>query len=310
MSGPIDPRDVAQAEAPHVGIQVIEGRKSRIGPLDITRVLPTKGRRTIGAWCFLDLIIPPDAAEPNPMEIGPHPHIGLSTVTWLFEGEALHGDSLGTQQVIRPGQLNLMTAGNGIAHSELSTPAGVTGVQLWVAQPEGTRHGESAFEHHAELPRVELAAGEASLLVGSFGGAVSPARADTALVGADLQLARRSVVDLPADRAFEYCVAPVNAPILLDDHVVEAGSLGIVETGRESLRLETGDADTRLMLLGGEPLGEPIQMWWNFVGRDKDELTQAWQDWRDHDDDRFAPVPSSLERIDAPTPPWITDSST
>ena len=207
--------------------------------------------------------------------------------------------------MIRPGQLNLMSAGHGIAHAELSTPSGVTGVQLWVAQPEGTRHGEPGFEHHAELPRVELPGGEAGVLMGTFAGATSPARADTPLVGVDLRLRRRTVTEIPADETFEYCVAPVDNPVKLGDDIVEAGWLGIVPSGRRSLLIETGDADAHVMLLGGEPLGEPIQMWWNFVARTKDELGRAWEDWRDGNDDRFGPVPSSLDRIDAPIPPWV-----
>ncbi|CAN5752478.1 hypothetical protein BH23ACT5_BH23ACT5_21960 [soil metagenome] len=129
-------------------------------------------------------MIPPDADDPDPLEIGPHPHIGLSTVTWLFDGEALHGDSLGTEQVIKPRQLNLMTAGHGIAHSELSTERGVHGVQMWVAQPESTRHGSSTFQHYPDLPNFQVAGAELSLFMGSLGDHESPASADTPLVGA------------------------------------------------------------------------------------------------------------------------------
>lgn len=304
MSGPVEERDLQWVEEGKLGVVVREGRRTRIGPTEVVRVLPTKGRRTIGGWCFFDLMTPPDALEPNPLEIGPHPHIGLSTVTWLFTGEALHSDSLGTEQVIRPGQLNLMTAGHGIAHAELSPADGVEGAQLWIAQPERTRHGAAAFEHHAELPRVEWAGGEASVLVGTFGEASSPARADTPLIGAELQL-YPSVSEIELDPSFEYGFVPIDNPVKVDDAIVEPGWLGLIEGGQDRMMVDPGGSGARVMLLGGAPLGEGIEMWWNFVARSKDEITEAWQAWQDHDTDRFASVPSSLARIDAPRPPWL-----
>jgi redox-sensitive bicupin YhaK (pirin superfamily) len=156
MSGPVQPAD-RRFENQRLGrIEAREGRRTSVGGLDVVRVLPTKGRRTVGAWCFVDLLGPVDAERPDPMEVGPHPHIGLSTVTWLLEGEALHSDSLGSEQVIRPGELNWMTAGHGIAHAELAARPPFRGAQMWVAQPEATRHGPSSFAHHAELPHLEL----------------------------------------------------------------------------------------------------------------------------------------------------------
>ncbi len=238
------------------------------------------------------------------MEVGPHPHTGLATVTWLFEGEALHGDSLGTEQLIRPGQLNLMTAGHGIAHSELGvTPAG-QGFQMWLAQPESTRHGDSRFEHHAELPIEVIGNTEATVLLGQLGEAVSPAVVDTDLVGAELRI-RPGPVDLPAVRQFEYAVVPIDAVVRVGGVIVEPGWLGFVSAGAETLAIEAAAGGARVMLLGGLPLGERIQMWWNFVARTKDELTEAWHDWNGHNTDRFGDVSSALPRIDAPPPPWI-----
>lgn len=305
MSGPIERPDEECTDERLAGIELREGRRAEVGGLPITRVLPTKGRRTVGAWCFVDLAGPADAEEPDPMEVGPHPHTGLSTVTWLLEGEALHSDSLGTEQVIRPGQLNLMTAGNGIAHAELAAQPPFRGVQLWIAQPEGTRHGEAAFEHHAELPGVEVADGEGMLLAGSFGGATAPTRTDTPLVGVDLTLApgRRA---LELDRTFDHAVVPLDGRVRVGMDVVEPGWLALVPGGIEELPLDVRDGPTRLLLLGGEPLGEPIQMWWNFVARDRDEITAAWEAWRDRTDRYGGPVPSKLERIEAPTPPWLS----
>jgi hypothetical protein len=286
-------------------VETREGRQTTVGGLDIVRVLPTKGRRTVGAWCFVDLMAPDDIMEPPLMEVGPHPHIGLSTVTWLLSGEALHSDSLGTEQVIRAGQLNLMTAGHGIAHAELGLKGG-RGVQMWVAQPEGTRHGEAAFEHHAELPVWSFDGGEAAVLIGELGDAASPASAATALMGAELRMGAASV-EIPADPRFEYALVPLDNPMRIDDHIVEPGWIGLVEPGTAALRIDAGDGGGRAMLLGGEPLGEPIQMWWNFVARTKEELTDAWRSWQMHNTDRFGPVPSKLARIDAPRPPWVVE---
>ncbi|HLT96673.1 MAG TPA: pirin family protein [Acidimicrobiia bacterium] len=303
MSGPLDDKDSRWVNEGAIGVEVRQGRTTDVIGTSVTRVLPTKGRRTIGAWCFVDLIIPPDAHDPDPLEIGPHPHIGLSTVTWLFQGEALHSDSLGTEQVIRPGQLNLMTSGRGIAHAELSTPDGVLGAQMWIALPEATRHGAPAFEHHATLPRLERSWGEATVLIGTYAEAASPARADTDLIGMDLVLAGSARLELRSD--FEYGVIPIDRAVKVADDIVEPGWLGLVERGPEELSIEPSSPGARVLLVGGAPLGERIQMWWNFVARSKEEMTEAWRAWQLHDTDRFGPVPSKLARLDAPPPPWL-----
>jgi redox-sensitive bicupin YhaK (pirin superfamily) len=313
MSGPVRDVDVdgpTQAGDALDRIELREGRRADVGGLDVVRVLPTKGRRTVGAWCFVDLLGPVDMADPDPLEIGPHPHIGLATVTWLLEGEALHTDSLGTEQVIRAGQLNLMTAGRGISHAELAAHPPFRGAQLWIAQPEGTRHGDPAFEHHAELPSVELTGtggtSSGTLLVGRLDGAASPARADTGLVGVDLLLTP-GVTVVPLDVRFEHAVAPLDVPVKVGEHVVEPGWLALVPGGVDELPLEVrgrGGTGGRVLLLGGEPLDAPIMMWWNFVARDRDELTEAWRSWNARDE-RFGHVASPLARIDAPAPPWL-----
>jgi quercetin 2,3-dioxygenase len=302
VSGPVEERDLTGTDDERV-VEAREGRATTVGGLDIVRVLPTKGRRTVGAWCFVDLLAPDDLLEPPPMEVGPHPHIGLSTVTWLLSGEALHSDSLGTEQVIRAGQLNLMTAGHGIAHAELGLKGG-RGVQMWVAQPEETRHGQPAFEHHAELPIWEFDAGEAAVLIGTLEAATSPAQAATPLFGAEFRM-RAGSVDVPADPRFEYALVPLDGQMRIADHIVEPGWIGFVQPGYDSVTIDAGPGGGRAMLLGGEPLGETIQMWWNFVARTKDEITDAWRAWQDRDTDRFDAVPSTLPRIDAPRPPWL-----
>jgi len=303
MSGPVEPQDLAPGDHPHAGIEVTEGRHASLPGVDVVRVLPTKGRRTVGAWCFVDCMLPPDAEDPDPMEVGPHPHIGLSTVTWLFEGEAVHGDSLGTEQLIRPGQLNLMTAGAGIAHAELGLAPGIQGVQLWVAQPEATRHGDAAFQHLAELPVVDTPIGPATVLMGSMGGQTSPARRDSEMVGADLSL-RAGSLELEADPTFEYAIVPMDSPVKVGEAIVEPGWLGYVPPGNDHVHLEAGESGGRMLLLGGVPF-ETVAMWWNFVARTRDEITDAWRSWQAHDTDRFPEVPSDLARIDAPKPPWV-----
>ncbi len=286
-------------------VEVREGRVATVGTMGIVRALPTKGRRTVGPWCLVDLMVPGDERDPDPLEIGPHPHIGLSTVTWLFQGEAMHSDSLGTEQLIRPGQLNLMTAGNGIAHAELSSQAGVLGVQMWVAQPDATRHGAPAFEHHAALPQADLSSGTATVMIGSLGGASSAARADTPMVGAELRL-QAGITTIEADETFEYGVIPVDRSMLVNGAVVEPGWIGLVAPGGSALTVDAGSGG-RAMLIGGEPFEARIQMWWNFVGRTREELTAAWRDWQSDDTDRFPEFASTLDRIEAPTPIWVTD---
>ncbi len=304
MSGPVQPVDASVQQGPLARIDVREGRSTTVGGVPISRVLPTKGRRTVGPWCFVDLILPPDFDEPHPLEVGPHPHIGLSTVTWLLEGEALHTDSLGSEQPIRPGQLNLMSAGNGIAHAELGTTEGIHGVQMWLAQPEETRHGSSRFEHISDLPVADLPAAQVKVMIGELDGFRSPAEVDWATVGLDVTLHGQRT-EIPAQAGFEYAVIPIDHKLKVEDAIVEPGWLALVPAGAESLPIEGIGEETRFLVLGGAPLGESIEMWWNFVARTKEEITSAWRAWQVHDLDRFGPVSSELSRIDAPPPPWL-----
>jgi hypothetical protein len=307
LSGPVQPLDGAVEQGPLAHIEIREGRSATVGATTVTRILPTKGRRTVGPWCFVDLILPPDFEDPHPLEIGPHPHTNLATVTWLLEGSALHTDSLGTEQLIHPGQLNLMTAGHGIAHAELGTTTGIHGVQMWLAQPEETRHGPSRFQHVAELPVVDFATAEATVMVGMLGAVESPAQVDSLMVGADIK-ARFGLLEIPLQTAFEYAVVPIDRSLKVGEDIVEPGWLAMVPPGGEQIPIDVGPNGGRFLLLGGEPLGEPIEMWWNFVARSKDEITAAWRAWQTHDEDWFGPVPSKLGRIDAPIPPWLPAS--
>ena len=313
MSGPVSTDDLVAGGAATTAatVEVLEGRPAVVGGMPVVRLLPKRQHRTVGAWCFVDHFGPSRVADAS-MQVGPHPHIGLQTVTWVLDGEVVHTDSLGSEQPIRPGQLNLMTAGQGIAHAE-QTPERVSGdmhgVQLWVAQPDSTRFGAAAFEHHAVLPQVELAGGTTgTVLAGAFAGMASPARTDTPLVGVDLVV--RGSVTIPLDPSFEHGLTVIDGAVTVAGAEATPGRFLYLGLGREDVVVEpvgggrgAGGGASRLLLLGGEPFGEEIAMWWNFVARSTDELEAAYRDWSGRTD-RFGPVESSLARIDAPRPHW------
>jgi redox-sensitive bicupin YhaK (pirin superfamily) len=276
-----------------------DAREVDLGGLAVRRLLPRRGRRTVGAWCFLDHFGPADAD----MRIGPHPHIGLQTVTWLLDGEVVHHDSLGSEQPIRPGQLNLMTAGRGVAHAEESPERAsqrLHGAQLWVAQPSSTRHGDAAFEHHAELPRVELGCGTATVLLGELAGSgtPSPARTDTPIVGLAVRASAAGDASLPLDPGFEHAVVVLGGAVTLAGQALAPGTLVYVPPGAGELALAAVEPSD-VLVLGGAPFGEELAMWWNFVGRTRDELAEARDDW-ESGTDRFGPVASAMSRIGAP----------
>jgi quercetin 2,3-dioxygenase len=271
------------------------------GGLVVRRALPRSARRMVGPWCFLDHYGPLTFDAGKPMDIGPHPHIGLQTVTWLIEGEALHKDSLGTERLIRPGQLNLMTAGSGISHAE-ETPGRhsgrIHGLQFWVALPETRRHGAPAFDHYAELPVVVLGACRAVVLMGALDGVQSPARSYSPMIGADVVTIGDGAVRVPLDPRFEHAIMSVEGRVAIDDRGLEPSTLYYLGTGRHEVILAV-TAESRLALLGGEPFGERILMWWNFVARTQEEIAQARRDWEQGD--RFGSVPTyGGPRIPAP----------
>jgi redox-sensitive bicupin YhaK (pirin superfamily) len=258
----------------------LSGRKVPLGRYAmVRRYLPQAVRRMIGSWCFLDAYGPDDVSTGPGMRIPPHPHTGLQTVSWLLDGEILHRDSLGSVQTVRPGQLNLMTAGRGIAHSEESPPgrpATLTGLQLWLALPDADRRIEPRFEHHAALPLFTDGGLAATVLVGSLGELVSPARVHAPLVGADVAV--RGSGTLPLDPAYEYGVLPLRGPVRVDGGPVPPDTLLYLGRGRAALPVSS-DVDGRLLLLGGEPFGERLVMWWNFVGRSHEEIVAMRSDW-------------------------------
>jgi redox-sensitive bicupin YhaK (pirin superfamily) len=284
-------------------MEITDAREEQVGRMTVRRALPRRGRRTVGAWCFADHMGPVDVTEGSGPDVGPHPHMGLHTVTWLVDGQALHRDSLGSEQVIKPGQLNLMTAGHGIAHAEEATGhyrGTLQGIQLWVAQPEATRHGDPDFEHHAELPQVESAGAVATVLVGEFNGVRSPARTDTALVGVEMLLHASTVV--PLDSSFEHALVVLEGQARIDGEPLGPGRLGYLATGVDELTIEVRDG-ARIMLLGGVPFDEQVLMWWNFVGRSRAEIDAAYASWEGAGE-RFGQVASVLPRIPVKAPFW------
>jgi redox-sensitive bicupin YhaK (pirin superfamily) len=308
VSGPVSSADTAPdvetATAPAGVVEITESRSSRVGNFTVRRALPRRARRTVGAWCFVDHMGPARIDEHEGLGVAPHPHIGLQTVTWLVDGEALHRDSLGTEQVVAPGQLNLMTAGHGVAHSEEGTGryrGALEGVQLWVAQPSATRDGAAAFEHHAELPAVEMPHAVATAFVGEFAGVASPARRDTDHAGVDLDL-RPGPTDLPVRPDYEHAIVVLSGTLRIDGAVVQPGHLAYVGAGRDELRL-VADERTRALLVGGVPFPEPVLMWWNFVARSRAEIVAAHAAWK-AGEERFGRVDSSLPRMTIDPPPW------
>jgi redox-sensitive bicupin YhaK (pirin superfamily) len=232
----------------------------------------------VGPWCFLDAFGPIGFGSGRPMDVAPHPHIGLQTVSWLLDGEVRHDDSLGATGLARPGVLNLMTAGRGIAHSE-RTPhdrgGRLHGVQLWVALPDTQRGTEPAFEQHSDLPLVEVPGGLATLFLGELAGERSPATAFSPLVGAELRVGR--TLRLPLQPQFEHALLLLDGSTTLDGAALAPDTLYYLPPGRSALELR---GSARLLLIGGPPFGEAILMWWNFVARTQQEVAQAREDWQ------------------------------
>jgi quercetin 2,3-dioxygenase len=261
-------------------------REARVGDMTVRRLLPLRQRRSVGAWCFADHYGPMSVDGVAGMRVPPHPHIGLQTVTWLISGNVLHRDSLGTEQMIRPGQLNLMTAGRGIAHSEES-PAEhepeLHGVQLWVALPDAQRRVEATFEHHAELPVIGAGGLEVTVFLGSLPGAQSPATVFSEIVGAQIAVrgdgaGRGAAGRIPLAASHEHVMFVSAGSAEVEGTVLRSGQLLYLGTGRDQVTVAAA-AGSMLFLLGGVPLGEPLLMWWNFVARTPEEITAAASEW-------------------------------
>jgi len=259
-------------------------RRSIVGEdTPIARALPNRDRRMVGAWCFLDHAGPLRFAPGKGMHVGAHPHIGLQTFTWMIEGEFLHRDSLGYEQVVRPGQVNLMTAGRGVAHSEDSVHDGASlhAAQLWIALPEAERQREPAFCNYADLPVVQADGFRITVLAGTVLGQTAPTRVYSPLSGADLSCDGPARTTLPLDPTFEYGALVLRGEATLAGERLSADELLFFPAGRHELSLQT-DGPAEILLLGGEPFGEAIILWWNFVGRTHQDMEQALADWNAH----------------------------
>ena len=262
-------------------VEALPGRLSDLGGFAIRRLLPRRQRRLVGPWCFLDSYGPLSFTAGKPLDVAPHPHMGLQTVSWLLEGEVVHNDSLGLQGTAGPGVLNLMTAGRGIAHSEETPPRNtgrLRGVQLWIALP-GRGEAEPGFEQHGDLPVLKVQGGEASVLLGELGGIRSPARAFSPIVGAEVRGEAHGPCVLPLDPYFEYALVPLSGRCRLQGEPLAVDTLYYLGCRRREVELEADESDYRLLLLGGAPFDETILMWWNFVARETEEIVAAREDW-------------------------------
>lgn len=287
-------------------VQRIALRTAELGEgFVVGRALPTREQRSIGAWCFLDHMGPADISRNGGMHVGAHPHTCLQTFTWLMEGAVLHRDSLGSEQVIRPGQVNLMTAGRGIVHTEDSLPGEVLhGAQLWIALPPEHAEVEPAFDHYPDLPRWSRNGVELTLLAGSMEGREAPARIYSPLMGADLHASLGGSIELELRDDFEYGLLTASGSVCVDGVYTDSQTFAYFEPGRDALTL-TLSTGGRCLLIGGRPLERKVSMWWNFVASQREYIDQAYLDWQTGSD-RFPPVPGSDgRRLDSPRPPWL-----
>ncbi|KOX37643.1 MULTISPECIES: pirin family protein [unclassified Streptomyces] len=290
------------------GVEVLSARDVPLGgprAMTVRRTLPQRTRTLIGAWCFADHYGPDDVARSGGMDVAPHPHIGLQTVSWLFSGEIEHRDSLGSHALVRPGELNLMTGGHGISHSEVSTARTTLlhGVQLWVALPAEHRDTARDFQHHVP-GTLRLDGADVRVFLGSLAGETSPVRTFTPLLGAELLLDPGATVTLPTDPAFEHGLLVDEGEVRLAGTLLRPAELGYTAPGSDTLTLTNeSDAPARTVLLGGPPFEEEIVMWWNFVGRTDAEIRRAREDWAAASD-RFGEVEGYPgDRLPAPELP-------
>lgn len=273
------PETVLEPGLPCTDVEVLTPRDVPLGgirAMTVYRTLPQKRRSLVGSWCFLDHYGPDDVADTGGMEVPRHPHTGLATVSWLFTGRIDHLDSGGVAAGVVPGELNLMIAGSGITHQEISTPGTTVlhGVQLWYALPESTRFSEHGFSHYVPEP-VHLPGATARVFIGSLLGSTSPVDTRTPdLLGAELVLDAHAEVTLTVRADFEHAALAESGTIVMNGTGLQHRELGYTPAGADTLRIAAGADGARVILLGGVPLGEQIVMWWNFIGRSHDEIVE------------------------------------
>lgn len=293
---------VPQCRACAGGIELaIESRRRDLGGFSVRRVLPAPERRMVGPFIFFDHMGPAQFAPGEGIQVRPHPHIGLSTITYLFEGEILHRDSLGFVQPIRAGAVNLMTAGRGIVHSErppaeMQDSYTLHGIQSWMALPEELEESAPAFEHYAAnaLPVLSVGGAELRLIIGRFGGAASPVRALSPTLYLDCRLAAGAELEIPAQHG-ELAAYVVEGTVRSGNADYAEGVM-VVAQGGSALRLATAAGPAHVMVIGGAPLGAR-HIWWNFVSSSEQRIEQAARDW---EQGRFPAVPGDLEHIPLP----------
>lgn len=281
---------------------IIDARKRDLGGFSVGRVLPAIARRTVGPFIFLDHMGPVDFAPGGGIDVRPHPHINLATVTYLFSGGILHRDSLGSERVISPGAINWMNAGRGIVHSERTPPElrasgfQLHGLQLWVALPTAHEESNAAFTHYpkAALPELSVGGATVRVLAGEAFGVVSPVETYSRLLYVDVELPAGADIAVPSER--ERAVYVVDGDVSCGSEVAKSGRMLVFGSGR-SPRL-VANADTRLVFIGGDPLDGARHMYWNFVSSSPERLEAAKRDWRERrfplvpgDEHEFIPLP-------------------
>ncbi|MGX9606760.1 pirin family protein [Acinetobacter sp. T63] len=286
-------------------IQEVPLRRAEIGQgTVIKRALPSRHKRMIGAWCFLDHAGPVSFPQGDGLDVGPHPHIGLQTFTWMIEGTLMHTDSIGSKQLIRPKQVNLMTAGQGISHTEVAPEqeTHMHAAQLWIALPDAKRNMPSRFDHYPELPVVSRDGVEFTVLVGEFLETRSPVEVHSPLLALDLTAAETVRTRLQLNPAFEYGFMALEGTAHINQHELNEDNMVVLEPGLQDIEIELHQG-ARVLLLGGEPFESAILLWWNFVGRTQDELSEARDQWVNQDP-RFGSIPDyNGPRLEAPALP-------
>ncbi|OQP83901.1 hypothetical protein BTR14_21410 [Rhizobium rhizosphaerae] len=293
------------AAASHAIEQIVIPRSSDIGGFSVRRALPTVKRRLVGPFIFFDRMGPALMKAGEALDVRPHPHIGLSTVTYLFDGEITHRDSLGTEMVIRPGDVNLMTAGRGIVHSERSpqnmrgTVRGLSGLQTWLALPDGMEEIDPSFRHEAAaaLPRFEAEGASGRVVIGHYEGLSAPVKGFSETVYVDLRLAPGAKA--PFSPLFEErALYVLEGTVVIDGAEHGANKLIVLKPGA-AMALTGGAQGAHLMLFGGAAMNSPRYIWWNFVSSSKERLEQAKQEWATGrfdivpgDEEEFIPLPS------------------
>tara|TARA_R110002050_G_scaffold44414_17_gene105860 strand:+ start:11469 stop:12341 length:873 start_codon:yes stop_codon:yes gene_type:complete len=281
---------------------IIEPRPTDLGDFSVRRVLPFRGKRMVGPFVFFDYMGPADFPPGEGIDVRPHPHIGLATVTYLFEGEIMHRDSLGVEQAIRPGAVNWMTAGRGIVHSERTGDAErarastLHGIQAWVALPKTHETTEPAFKHHPSdaLPEFERDGVSMKLIAGTAFGLEADVEVLWPTLYIDINAPADSTIPLPVEHE-ERALYIVDGGLEIDDAAIAPLTMAVLKPG--STPTITAISDSRVMLCGGKPMDGPRTIWWNFVASNPDLLEQAKIDWKTG---KFASVPGDDEFIPLP----------